>query len=155
QGERSEERDPHATASHAGVERGGGIPIVTGGRGRGVHTSRDRAAGIVRARVAAAAVGARPPPAGRARAGVAGRADAAITAGHAVGRRGGAGADAVRAHVTPRAGVAVIARDRVVRVLAAVDPIAGVGGADVAVVAVGRRPHARGGAARARVARGA
>src|SRR5262249_3739819 len=56
--------------------------------------------------------------------------------------------------VTARTGVAVVARDRVVRVLAAVDAITRVVGADVAVAAVDRRPNARRRAARALVPRG-
>src|SRR5207244_1342767 len=127
----------------------------------GVDTAQSWVAGIVRADVAVVAVGRRAAHTGPRGASVSRGAGDAVIAGDGVG-----GVDAARswvagvgradvavvavgrraAHTGPRGAgvsrgtvVAVIAGDGVVGVDAARSRVAGVGGADVAVVAIGRR----------------
>src|SRR5207253_2647340 len=102
-----------ARPAPAGVVRGAGVAVVARGGVVRVDAARGRIAAVGGADVPVVAVGRRPPDARPATAGV------------------------VR-----RAGVAVTARGGVVRVGAARGRIAAVGGADVPVVAVRRRPPA-------------
>src|SRR5205823_3797686 len=122
---RAERRRPaDAHAAGAGVGRGAGVAVGAGCGVRRVHAARGGVTGLVGADVAVAA-----------------------------GGRRAADADAARARTGRGAGVAVGAGRRVGRVQTARGGVAGVVGADVAVVAVERRA-ADADAARARVGRG-